>query len=61
VLRHIKGPERQRGIQEKQVGVNSKEICEIEDGGLVEDLITVWTGVYDGEVVCGACCSSLLV
>lgn len=61
VLRQIRESERQRGIQEKQRGVNSKEIREIEDGGLVKDLITVWTVVYGGEMVCGACRLSLFV
>jgi hypothetical protein len=61
VLRQIKESERQRGIQEKQRGINSKETREIEDGGLVKDLITVWTVVYGGEMVCGMGRSSLLV
>ncbi len=61
MLRQIRESERRRGIQEKQRGVNSKEIREIEDAGLVKDLITVWTVVYGGEMVCGACRSSLFV
>ena len=61
VLRQIKESERQRGIQEKQRGIDSKETREIEDGGLVKDLITVWLVVYGGEMVCGTCCSSLFV
>jgi hypothetical protein len=61
VLRQIRESERQRGVQEKQRGTNSKETRELEDGGLVKDLITVWTVVYGGEMVCGTRCSSLLV
>ena len=61
VLRQIRESERQRGIQEKQRGVNSKEIREIEDAGLVKDLITVWTVVYGGEMVCGTCRPCLFV
>ena len=61
VLRQIRESERQRGIQEKQRGVNSKETREIEDGGLVKDMITAWTVVYGGEMVCGTYRSSLLV
>jgi len=61
VLRQIKESERQRGIQEKQRGINSKETRELEDGGLVKDVITVWTVVYGGEMVCGTCRSSLFV
>lgn len=61
VLRQIRESERQRGILEKQRGINSKEAREIEDGGLVKDLITVWVVVYGGEMVCGTCLSSLFV
>jgi len=61
VLRQIRESERQRGILEKQRGINSKELREIEDGGLVKDLITVWIVVYGGEMVCGTCLSSLFV
>ena len=61
VLRQIRESERQRGIQEKQRGVNSKETRELEDGGLVKDMITAWTVVYGGEIVCGTYRSSLLV
>lgn len=61
VLRQIRESERQRGILEKQRGVNSKETREIEDGGLVKDLITVWMVVYGGEMVCGTCFSSFFV
>lgn len=61
VLRQIRESERQRGIQEKQRGVNSNETRELEDGGLVKDLVAVWVVVYGGEMICGTCCSSTFV